>query len=73
MLERPAVKSCCKHCGAEEHRALGPCHICGDPVCDACGNSQVSSEKGRIATHTTCMRDRSFMAANAFKFIKFVK
>jgi hypothetical protein len=72
MQERPALRFC-RHCGADDRRPLGTCHVCGQDVCDSCGNRQDSAQRGRLAIHTDCLQKYPRAASSAFKFIRFVK
>lgn len=63
----------CRYCGAERLRYLGDCAICGEAVCESCGNLQDSQTRGRVAMHNSCMQSSPEEASSAFSFIKFIK
>jgi hypothetical protein len=56
------------YCGAEGGEKLGVCKICGQRVCEKCGNYQHSMGE-RFAAHNTCIRRDD----SAFTMIRFVK
>ena len=59
----------CMHCGAVGTERIGFCSVCEGPVCEKCGNTQITL-KERSVMHDSCLRDA---ADTSFSMIKFVK
>ncbi len=67
VAERGAVRFCV-YCGAVGAAHLGPCSVCGQRVCEKCGNIQhIKGECKPI--HDACLKD----SGDSFSMIKFVK
>jgi len=63
-----AFNPICSYCGAHKSRHLGECSVCCRPVCEECGNVQIS-HGARHVTHKSCLKKTD----GGFKMIKFVE
>jgi len=62
------TRGVCPNCRAVDARKTGYCRECGTPVCDRCGNTQITIN-GTYVIHDACLAH----AAPVFSMIKIVK
>lgn len=63
------LHSFCTHCGSTGAHRIGYCSVCDTPVCEKCGNTQITLAERKVM-HDSCLRDAE---ASSFSMIKFVK
>lgn len=68
MSDGGILSKMCPHCGSSATRRLGTCTVCHKPVCEHCGNVQITFGERKV-THRECLKH----AEQHFKMIKFVR
>ncbi len=68
MAQTP-LHSMCTHCGSLGAQRIGFCAVCDTPVCEKCGNTQITLTERKVM-HDSCLRDSQ---KTVFSLIKFVE
>ena len=68
-MAQTALHSMCTHCGSVGAPRIGYCSVCDTPVCEKCGNTQITLTE-RTVMHDSCLCDSD---KNSFSMIKFIK
>jgi len=69
-MQRPALHSMCTHCGSVGAQRIGFCSVCDTPVCEKCGNTQITLSERKVM-HDSCLRDSA--DKGSFSMIKFIE
>lgn len=68
-VTRSALHAICTHCGSVGAQRIGLCSVCDTPVCEKCGNTQITLT-GTKVMHDSCLKES---AQTSFSMIKFVE